>query len=107
MDLTSAAAIARNFDAGFTNVLLSVPTDQWFGPVRSQYGVHLVFVDEKAEGRSPIIEDVEVAVRSDWESTRRRELAESRYSDMREQYDVRIDWPTGMAASPIETSGVE
>jgi parvulin-like peptidyl-prolyl isomerase len=107
MALTDTDVIASVFDEGFAKHLLRAPTGQWFGPVRSQYGVHLVIVGEKTAGRAPSLADVRTPVQSDWESARRKEIADKRYAEMRQQYDVKIELPANMATSPVETSGVK
>jgi hypothetical protein len=107
MGLTNIDMIASSFDEGFAKQLLLAPSGQWFGPVRSQYGVHLVIIDKKVAGRTPSLADVKTAVQSDWESARRKEIADKRYAEMRKQYDVKIELPADMATSPVETSGVK
>lgn len=102
MGITDSHVIAASFDEGFVQDLSSGPTGQWFGPIRSQYGIHLVMVEEIVKAGAPLLDDVKDAVELDWESARRQEIADSRYAEMKKQYDIRVAWPT---ASPIETSG--
>ncbi|WP_240539673.1 peptidylprolyl isomerase [Rhizobium sp. CCGE 510] len=106
-DLAAPETIATIFDGRFAKELQSVPIGQWFGPIRSQYGVHLVFVEKAVPSHAPLLEDVRSAVQLDWETARRREIADGRYSEMKKQYDVKIAWPAGLGAPPIETSGVK
>ena len=42
--------IAKQFGDKFVAKLADVPIGQWFGPVESGYGMHLVFVEERTEG---------------------------------------------------------
>ena len=44
--------IAKQFGDKFVAKLADVPIGQWFGPVESGYGIHLVFVEERTEGAS-------------------------------------------------------
>jgi hypothetical protein len=106
MELTNAEVIAISFDEGFVKELSSAPTGQWFGPVRSQYGIHLVLVEESITADAPSLDVVKAAVQLDWESGRRREIADKRYTEMKRQYEVKVLLPTDMMASPIEMSGV-
>lgn len=106
-DLTTPETIATIFDERFAKELQSVPIRQWSGPIRSQYGIHLVFVENAVTSRAPLLKDVKSAVQLDWESARRREISDSRYTEMKKQYDVKIAWPTDLGAPPIETSGVK
>ncbi|MEI1252202.1 peptidylprolyl isomerase [Rhizobium aouanii] len=107
MDLTSADLIAARFDEGFVKELSSAPTGQWFGPMRSQYGSHLVLVEEAITGGAPSLDDIKAAVQLDWESGRRKEVADRRYTEMKRQYEVKVLIPTDVTASPVETSGVQ
>jgi hypothetical protein len=107
MELTEVNIIAGNFDEPFANQLVSAPTGRWSGPVRSQYGIHLVFVEQRTDARPPSFDDISASVLLDWESARRKEIADRRFSEMKAQYEVRILWPKDMASSPIEISGVQ
>ncbi|MGF6177319.1 peptidyl-prolyl cis-trans isomerase [Ensifer sp. 4252] len=102
VDLTDADMIATTFDEQFVKVLSSAPTGQWFGPVRSQYGVHLVLIEQRIEASAPSLEGVKVAVQLDWESERRREIAARRYDEMKRRYEVRVLRPTDMQRPPVE-----
>jgi hypothetical protein len=106
-DLMNLELIATIFDEQFARGLQSAPIGQWSGPFRSQYGIHLVFVETVVTSRMPSLEDVKSAVQLDWESARRREIADNRYTEMKKQYDLKIAWPTDLGAPPIETSGVK
>jgi parvulin-like peptidyl-prolyl isomerase len=106
MDLTDADIVATTFGKEFVEGLQSAPHGQWVGPVNSPFGIHLVFVERKVAGHTPLLEDVKAEVRLDWESARRKEIANKRYADMRKQYDVRVVGPSDTATAPIKTSGV-
>ena len=45
------------------DALYQITPGQWQGPVPSGYGVHLVYVSERTEGRRPDLADVREAVR--------------------------------------------
>ena len=50
-----AREVSRVFGQAFTAALTDAPLGRWFGPVRSGFGVHLVRVDERIEGRIPTL----------------------------------------------------
>ena len=66
---------------------------QWQGPVESGYGVHLVFVSERTEGRLPALAEVRDAVRREWDNARRLEANEKLYEAMLKRYVVTIERP--------------
>ena len=66
---------------------------QWRGPVESGYGVHLVFISERTEGRLPAMTEVRDAVRRGWDNAQRLEAKEKRNEAMLKRYVVTIDRP--------------
>ncbi|URK87780.1 hypothetical protein LP421_08220 [Rhizobium sp. RCAM05350] len=65
-----------------------------------------MFVEDKVAPRAPSLDDVKAAVRSDWESARRRDIADRRYVEMKKRYEIKVVWPEDRPA-PKETSGVQ
>ena len=60
------------------------------GPVDSNFGVHLVFV-ERATGRAaPAFAEVRGAVRREWETAQRRGERQ-RYQEILERYTVTVE----------------
>ena len=62
-----AGEVAKQFGDKFTAKLGGLSPGQWQGPVESGFGVHLVFVSERTEGRLPALADVRDAVRREWD----------------------------------------
>lgn len=85
--------IELTFGSGFAAALADAPVGEWTGPVRSSFGLHLVRVDEKTEARDPPLAEVIGVVTREWEDKRRREIADERYKEMRERYDVIVEMP--------------
>jgi hypothetical protein len=107
MDLAGADMIASNFGDAFAKAIEQAPVDQWSGPLRSTFGVHLVRPARKVAASTPALDAVRAAVRGDWEASRRREIADRRYQEMKKQYDVRLNLPSNMPALPVKTAGVK
>jgi hypothetical protein len=89
--LTSAARIEADFGSDFVAGLGGAPVGEWFGPVRSGFGLHLVKVDQREEARDPPLSEVVGVVTREWEDKRRREIAEERYAELRKRYTVVIE----------------
>jgi hypothetical protein len=83
--------IAKQFGDKFAAKLGELAPDQWQGPVESGYGVHLVFISERAESRLPVLAEVREAVRREWDDTRRLETKEKFYQDLLKRYSVTIE----------------
>ena len=71
--------------------LAEVPIGQWFGPVESGYGVHLVLVEDRTEGRLPELAEVHDAVQRDWTNARRLESNEKFFQSLFKRYDVVVE----------------
>ncbi len=84
--------IAKQFGDGFAAKLVDeIPVGQWFGPVESGYGVHLVFVRERTEGHLPALAEVRDAVRREWTHARRLESNEKYFQNLLKQYQVVVE----------------
>ena len=82
---------AKQFGDKFAAKLADAPIGQWFGPVESGYGTHLVFVEERTEGRQPELAEVRDAVRREWTNARRLESNEKFFQNLLKHYEVVIE----------------
>lgn len=98
-DALPAGEVARLFGDQFAKTLGGLPLGQWQGPVESAYGVHLVFVSERKEGRAPELADVRDAVRREWEEARRLQAKEKSYREMLSHYTVTVENPEPVKAT--------
>ena len=89
--LAPATEIAKQFGDKFVTKLADVPTGQWFGPVESGYGMHLVFVEDRTERRQPELAEVRDAVRREWTNARRLESNEKFFQNLLKHYEVVIE----------------
>jgi hypothetical protein len=92
--------VAGIFGDSFAEKLNTSPIQQWTGPMASAYGIHLVFIEDRIDGREPTLDDVRSVVRRDWEQKRRAELAENFYQGLLLKYNVAIDWPEPATEKP-------
>ena len=89
--LSYASDIERLFGPSFANGILEVDPGTWGGPVMSSYGLHLVFVMKRIEGRDPELAEVREEVEREWTAKHRREFKEQTYKKLRERYTVVIE----------------
>ena len=89
--------VERLFGESFARDLLQVEPGKWTGPVRSSYGLHLVYVGERIEGRDPELAEIRKEVEREWTAKRRREFKEETYKKLRERYMVTIE------KTPVDT----
>jgi hypothetical protein len=86
-----ASEIIRQFGENFAAKLGELSLGQWDGPVESGYGVHLVWISERTEGRVPELAEVRDAVRREWANARRLEANEKFYQELLKRYAVTIE----------------
>jgi hypothetical protein len=89
-----ASEVVKQFGEKFAATLGELSLGQWHGPVESGYGVHLVWISERTEGRAPILAEVRDAVRREWANARRLETNEKFYQDLLKHYVVTIERPS-------------
>ncbi len=92
--------VAGIFGDSFAEKLNTAPVQRWTGPIASAYGIHLVFIEDRIDGREPTLEEVRPMVLRDWEQKRRAELAENFYQGLLLKYKVAIDWPEPVTEKP-------
>ena len=91
MPLSNKSAIAQTFGADFVTQVEALPVNSWWGPITSSYGIHLVRVTERKEGRHPNLSDVREAVRREWLNARRESLVQERLRSLLQRYEVHIE----------------
>ncbi|WP_237058134.1 peptidyl-prolyl cis-trans isomerase [Microbulbifer sediminum] len=97
----SAERLERVFGAGFAGNLLELPLEQWTGPVKSAYGLHLVFIEEREPRRVADFEEVRAKVLRDWQLSKKQQVLEAQYENYRTGYRIRIGEIQGRPASGV------
>jgi len=90
-NLETERDIERVLGAQFLQSLNDIPTGSWQGPISSGFGLHLVRVDERIEGKTPELKDVRDQVVRDWESKKRNQTNETFYENLRKHYTVTVE----------------
>jgi hypothetical protein len=91
VERSTRTEVARQFGEEFADALLKVEPGRWQGPIRSGYGLHLVLVQERQEGRSPLLVEVRPVVEREFLSDRRRRELNAMYERMLERYRVTVE----------------
>jgi hypothetical protein len=89
----SRSDVTKLFGEKFAAKLSELSVGQWQGPVTSGYGVHLIFIAERTEGRVPSLEEVRDAVYREWSNAQRIETNENFYQNLRGRYTVTFEHP--------------
>jgi hypothetical protein len=91
VDLSPRGDVGRMFGEEFATKVLALPPGRWSGPVESGYGLHLVFVRERVEGRLPALSEVRDAVERDFLASRRKAELDARYERLLSEYKVVVE----------------
>jgi hypothetical protein len=91
--LLPASEVVKQFGEKFAMKLGELSLGQWDGPIESGYGVHLVLISQRTEGRVPELAEVRDAVRREWANARRLEANDKFYQELLKHYVVTIERP--------------
>jgi hypothetical protein len=91
--LSSYSEIARLCGDGFAVQLQHLAPGYWAGPIESAYGLHLVCVRERVDGRGPALAEVREAVQRAWLAARRNAVHKQFYQRLRARYTVVVEPP--------------
>jgi hypothetical protein len=83
--------VARLFGDEFAGALLKAEPGRWSGPVRSGYGVHLVWIAARDDGGLPALADVRPLVERDFMADRRQRALDARYAQLLQRYRVVVE----------------
>ena len=70
----------------FENAVFDGELNQIIGPVKTQFGYHLIWVDEKNEGEIPEYDSVAVRVKSYLLNQKQQKLYTDKLAELREKY---------------------
>jgi len=82
-------ATRETFVAPFADALFGMQVGETRGPVKTQFGYHLIRLDAIESGKSKTFEEA----RPELDARYRREQAADRFGDMQEQLQVRVEQP--------------
>ena len=82
---------AKLFGTAFSDRLAELPIGTWQGPLKSGYGLHLVFVQQRTDGRVPALSEVRETVISEWKEAQRNRANEDVYKKLLSRYSIIIE----------------
>jgi len=104
LDQATTDEIERQFGSEFAVALKDLPVGGWHGPVRSGFGLHLVEIGAREDGREASLDEVRTIVERDFLQHRAEEFKSKYYARLRANYKVRVEGrePTGANGSPAQ-----
>ena len=91
VDELGVTGITALFGVQFATQLAGLGPGEWHGPVRSNHGIHLVYIDSRDQGRVARLDEVEDSVRRAWRSEQRENAVAQMYRRLDEQYTVNLE----------------
>jgi len=96
--------IARLFGDRFADAVLDIEPGRWAGPVESGYGLHLVLVRDRVEGRLPSLDEVRPIVEREFLNDRRTRELDAMYDRLLERYRVTVERREADADAATDTT---
>ena len=90
LPLSPETVVDGTFGRGFYESLSALPDGRWAGPVRSGYGMHLVFVTERQLPAIPPLDEIRDNVVQAWRAEIQQDLLEDQYRRMRDGYEITL-----------------
>lgn len=87
----SATDVARAFGEEFESALRTVPVGSWQGPVESGFGLHVIRLEKREDGRLAKLADVRDAVERDLLHAKAQAANDAYYESLRSKYAVRVE----------------
>jgi len=95
LELTPLSEVARIFGNDFADKLDTIAPGTWSGPVDSSFGLHVVMVRRRVEGKLPELSDVRAAVERAFQADRRKRRITAAYESLLRKYTVVTERPSG------------
>ena len=106
LPLTTKDGVALLFGDAFTSGVFGHTGQDWFGPIESPLGAHVVRILSREPARDPSFAEARDKVRSDWIEAWRLGRREEFQERLRQRYAVSIDWPEPYASQSVALADV-
>lgn len=103
LPFTTRQGVAALFGEAFATSVFAHNDSNWFGPIASPLGAHVVLILSRQPAHDPMLADIRDKARSDWIEARRRDQRERFQARLRQRYEVIVEWPAIYAAQPAPT----
>ena len=93
VELSPQSDVARVFGKEFAARVANLAPGGWTGPIESGYGLHLVQVTGRVEGRVPELSEVHDTVKREWQAAQRNERSDALFRKLVARYRVVVEPP--------------
>ena len=86
---------------GFSEKLDKLTIGDWQGPIYSGFGIHLIRIAARTEGRLPELAEIRSVVRREWSNEKRIAHRRKVNNRLLEDYEVIIEWSEETVAGQV------
>lgn len=101
LTLQSQSELARSFGSEFASAVAALPLQTWSAPIPSSFGVHVVQVTQREEGRPALLSEVRAQVQELLLQEQRLAKKQQVLSQLRAQYQVHVDSVSPTQLQPL------
>lgn len=83
--------VARIFGREFSKELFSLQDKKWHGPIKSPFGVHLVYINNRVASRMPKFDRIRENVKYDYMYDYKKEVIEKAYNTVKSRYTILVE----------------
>lgn len=87
---SEASEIYKTFGEYFTNILDSIPENQWVGPIPSGFGQHLVYLSKKELTQVANFKDIKPYVKKEYEYQTELDMQNKVFEDLMKKYQIKL-----------------
>ena len=87
----SESEIGNKFGTDFAGSIKNLKPGSWYGPVRSAFGIHAVYIHERQDRGLPKFFEIKDRIKDDWMTTRREEHTRNVYGEIRSRYRILVE----------------
>lgn len=83
--------LSKYFSKSFINQLFKLPKNKWSSPMKSGFGTHLIYIENRTDPRHASFDEVREKVKKEWMREENRKANKAFYQKLRETYTVSVD----------------
>jgi hypothetical protein len=87
----SEKEIGNKFGTDFAESVKNLEPGSWYGPVKSGYGIHAVYIHEHQDTKLPNFRDIIDRIKNDWMTAKREENTRRVYGEIRSRYRILVE----------------
>lgn len=83
--------ITSMFGKEFSKQAFALPAASWQGPITSEYGIHLIYINSRTEARLPPLTEIHERVANEWRTMKEHATNEIFYQSLQLRYEIILD----------------